>query len=189
MLRPTVYSTIMRSTLFVTLVALVLSACSGIQETEGQPRDEEGPGRENVALDLSTFETFDPSAYPVQPPERRFDVQHDVPDRLMRGEASKGVQRTVEGFRIQIFSTQEKSMAERRLEEARNWWEERRERDDVPGDLFPEQLPTIIEYRQPYYRVRIGSFAERERAEDALAFVQREYPDAFIARSTVTITR
>jgi hypothetical protein len=37
--------------------------------------------------------------------------------------------------------------------------------------------------------VRIGSFAERERAEEALAFVQRKYPDAFIAQSRVTITR
>lgn len=139
--------------------------------------------------DLSTFETFDPSPYAVQPPRRTVDIQHNVPDRLMRGEASKGVRRTVEGFRLQIFSTQEKSVAERQLEEARDWWQAQRQRENVPEDLFPEQLPAIIEYRQPYYRIRIGSFAERERADEALSFVQRKYPDAFIARSTVTITR
>lgn len=179
----------MRPILIFIFASLLFSACSGIQETEGQPRDEEPDARE-ATVDFSTFETFDPSAYLVQPPERSFDIQHNVPDRLMRGEASRGVQRTVEGFRIQIYSTQEKSMAERKLEEARNWWEDMQERDGGrASDFFPEQLPTIIEYRQPYYRVRIGSFAERERAEEALSFVQREYPDAFIARSIVTITR
>lgn len=179
----------MRSTLLFVFAALLLSACSGVQETEGQPRDEQGPDERETARDLSVFETFDPSAYPVQPPERTFDVEHNVPDQLMRGEASAGTQREVEGFRIQIHSTQEKSTAERRLEEARNWWEEFQEEEDVPDDLFPEELPTIIEYRQPYYRVRVGSFAERERAEAALSIVREKYPDAFIARSRVTINR
>lgn len=169
--------------------ALFISACSGIQETGGQPRDEPEPDAREVAVDFSAFETFDPAAYPAEPPTRRVDVEHRVPDRLMRGEASRGVQRTVEGFRIQVYSTQEKSTAERRLEEARNWWEDVQDRSDVPDDLFPEQLPTLIEYRQPYYRVRIGSFAEREQADEALELVQREFPDAFIARSTVTIAR
>lgn len=178
----------MRPIFIFVFASLLFSACSGVQETEGQPRDEEPDARETT-VDFSTFETFDPSAYPVQAPQRSFDVQHSVPDRLMRGEASRGVQRTVEGFRIQIYSSQEKSAAERRLEEARNWWEEMQERGNTDDNLFPEQLPTIIEYRQPYYRVRIGSFAERGQAEEALEFVQREYPDAFIARSTVTITR
>jgi hypothetical protein len=107
----------------------------------------------------------------------------------MRGEASRGVRRTVEGFRIQIFSSQQKTVAERRLTGAREWWGQLRQQEDVQDDLFAEELPAVIEYRQPYYRVRIGSFAERERAEAALAVVKRQYPDAFIARSTVTITR
>lgn len=173
-----------------TLLFLV-SACSGIQQTEGQPRSDAStePAAEEETADLSAFETFDPSMYAVEPPERSVTIEHTVPDRLMRGEASEGVQRTVEGFRIQVFSSQQKGEAERQLTDARDWWESVREDEEGPDDLFPEQLPAVIEYRQPYYRVRIGSFAEREQANRALEFVKNEYPDAFVARSTVTITR
>jgi len=182
----------MRSTLALVCSALMFlfAACSGVQQTEGQPRDTE-PTRpeQSPTTTLASVETFNPSMYAVQPPQPELDVQHSVPDRLMRGEASKGVRRIVEGFRIQIFSSREKSTAERRRTEARDWWTQISQRADIPEDLFPEQLPTNIAYRPPYYRVRIGSFAERERAEEALAFVQRKYPDAFIAQSRVTITR
>lgn len=182
----------MRPTLAFICVASLLffSACSGVQQTEGQPRDTEpAPSPEDRTVSLASVETFDPSVYTVQPPRPQFDIEHSVPDRLMRGEASKGVRRVVEGFRIQIFSSREKSAAERRRADARAWWEQIRQQAEVPEDLFPEQLPTNIAYRPPYYRVRIGSFAERQRAEEALSFVQRKYPDAFIAQSRVTITR
>lgn len=168
----------------------LFSACSGVQQTEGQPRDREPePSPEERTTSLASVETFDPSGYAVQPPQPQIEIQHTVPDRLMRGEASKGVRRVVEGFRIQIFSSREKSAAERRRAEARDWWTQVQQQAEVSEDLFPEQLPTNIAYRPPYYRVRIGSFADRQRAEEALAFVQRKYPDAFIAQSRVTITR
>jgi len=182
----------MRLPLVISCIALLFfSACSGVQQTEGQPRSDQAPSSapEEETMRLSASETFDPTTYAVQPPQRRITIQHTVPARLMRGEASRGVRRTVEGFRIQIFSSQQKTVAERRLTGAREWWGQLRQQEDVQDDLFAEELPAVIEYRQPYYRVRIGSFAERERAEAALAVVKRQYPDAFIARSTVTITR
>lgn len=177
--------------IFLSLSLLfLLSACSGVQQTEGQPRDmDEAQPAEDPAARFASFETFDPSMYTVTPPAPQFDIAHSVPGRLMQGEATRGVRRVVEGFRIQIFSTNEKSVADRRRAEARSWWEQIQQEEEVPEDLFPAQLPTNIAYRPPYYRVRIGSFAERERAEEALSFVRRKYPDAFIARSRVTITR
>lgn len=182
----------MRLPLLISCVALLFfSACSGVQQTEGQPRSEQQPAEERSEETnrLSAFETFDPAMYTVAPKQREVTIQHVVPARLMQGEASRGIRRTVEGFRIQIFSSQQKTVAERRLTEARDWWAQQRQQEDVPDDLFAEVLGAVIEYRQPYYRVRIGSFAERDRAEEALTVVKRQYPDSFIARSTVTITR
>lgn len=182
---------VMRPSLVFICAALMLfvSACSGVQQTEGQPRSEPASPSPDATISLSAVETFDPTTYAVQPPQRRVEVSHGVPDRLMRGEASRGIRRTVEGFRIQIFSSQEKSIAERRLTDARDWWRQKQHEEGVPNELFPDRLPALIEYRPPYYRVRIGSFAEREQAEQALELVRPRYPDAFIARSTVTITR
>jgi len=105
----------------------------------------------------------------------------------MRGQADKGVTQTVEGFRIQVYSAQDKQSADQFREQVRQWWAEAQE--DVPEDVFGRSLPIVVEYGQPYYRVRIGAFATRDEASDALSFVQREFTDAFVARSTVTITR
>jgi hypothetical protein len=60
---------------------------------------------------------------------------------------------------------------------------------DAPQDIFRSQPPIVIEYSQPYYRVRIGAFADRQEASDALEFIREEYSGAFVARSTVTIVR
>jgi len=59
-------------------------------------------------------------------------------------------------------------------------------KDEAP-DVFQDQPPIVIEYSQPYYRVRIGAFADRGEAEEALEFVTKKYDGAFVAQSTVTV--
>lgn len=133
------------------------------------------------------METFDVAQYATPPPARELDVQHQVPVQLMQGRADEGVTQTIDGFRVQVYSAQDKQSAEEFRERVRQWWSGAR--DDAPEDIFRGQLPIVVEYGQPYYRVRIGAFASREEAAEALTFVQDEFADAFVARSTVTITR
>jgi len=180
------------SFLFACAIGLLIAACSGPpQVTDGSQTggpSAGGPdGPEARRTSLAEAETFDVTQYPTPPPSREVDVQHQVPDRLMRGQADKGVTQTVEGFRIQVYSAQDKQSADQFREQVRQWWSEAQE--DVPEDVFGRSLPIVVEYGQPYYRVRIGAFATRDEASDALSFVQREFTDAFVARSTVTITR
>lgn len=104
----------------------------------------------------------------------------------MQGRATQGVQRTVEGFRIQIFSARDKQDAQAFREEVRQWWEGNKEK--APISVLGEEPPIVVKYTQPYYRVRIGAFAERNVAEEALEFVRQSYSNAFIARGTVTVT-
>ena len=105
----------------------------------------------------------------------------------MRGRADEGVKQTVEGFRIQVFSAQDQEAAQDFRERVRRWWEE--VQGGAPQELFQTQPPIVIEYSQPYYRVRLGAFADRDVATDALEFVRNEYSGAFVARSTVTVVR
>ena len=135
---------------------------------------------------MAEYETFDPSGYEAQFPERTVGITHQVPGRLMRGRADEGVRRAIEGFRIQVFSARDKQAAQNFREEIRQWWEENR--DDAPGAALGDDPPIIVKYSQPYYRVRIGAFADREVAEQALAFVNTSYPKAFISRGTVTVS-
>ena len=104
----------------------------------------------------------------------------------MQGQAARGVTRTVEGFRVQVFSARDKQAAQAFREKVRRWWE--RNKEDAPTSVLGEEPPIVVEYTQPYYRGRIGAFAERDAAEEALEFVTRSYDNAFIARGTVTVT-
>jgi hypothetical protein len=135
---------------------------------------------------VAEYETFEPSAYEARPPERAVAVVHRVPERLLQGRADKGVRRTVEGFRIQVFSARDQQAAQDFREKVRQWWEQNTE--EAPESVFGDDPPIVIEYSQPYYRVRIGAFADRDDAEEALAFVNETYDTAFIARGTVTVT-
>lgn len=175
-------------------LALVLSACSGPPQATSDGGRQGGPSVDDAAAergltqsDFAAAETFDPSAYPVQSPKRDVDVTHAVPARLMTSRAAQGVTQTVEGFRIQVYSAQDKRASEEFREEVRQWWQT--VQDEAPGAVFRERPPIVIEYTQPYYRVRIGAFASRDEAEEALSFIHQKYPDAFMARSTVTVTR
>ena len=175
----------------ILLLGLLLAACSGpsqsLPQTGGPApgEDEERTAETRDRAAIAESETFDVSDYPVRPPDRTVEVTHQVPERLMRGRATEGVKQTVEGFRIQVFSAQDQEAARDFREQVRQWWDA--VQGDTPDDIFRQDPPIVIEYSQPYYRVRIGAFAEREEASEALDFVSDEYSGAFIARSTVTV--
>jgi hypothetical protein len=105
----------------------------------------------------------------------------------MRGRADEGIRRTMEGFRIQVFSARDQQAAQDFREQVRQWWEDNK--DQAPRTALTGDPPIIIKYSQPYYRVRIGAFADRDVAEEALEFVSKKYPKAFISRGTVTVMR
>lgn len=187
-----------RYALILACALLVLPACAGLlagqESSSGQDREQEEEGRGEQADRLPTpsgnladYEDFDAAPYREEAPEQeREGLAHEVPARLMEGRAAEGVARTVPGFRIQILSTEDKDEAEQQLSAAARWWENQPE--DAP-DVFPEELPAYIVYRQPYYRVRLGDFTSREEAQKALQVVQRRYGDAFLASGTVTVTQ
>jgi len=171
------------------LAALVLLACSGprsgTEDDSGPSPDADTPtAEERARAAVTKYETFDVSDYPVRGPDRTVDVTHRVPGRLMQGEADKETKQTLEGYRIQVYSAQEQKTSQEFREEVRRWWE--KVKDEAP-DVFQDQPPIVIEYSQPYYRVRIGAFADRGEAEEALEFVTKKYDGAFVAQSTVTV--
>lgn len=176
-----------RFPLLVFLVMGMLSACTGPSQTSGESGPAEpSPDPSERGASVAEYETFDPSVYEARAPERTVEVAHQVPVRLMQGQAEEGVTRTVEGFRIQVFSARDKQAAQDVREKVRQWWEQNK--DEAPTSVLGEDPPIVVQYSQPYYRVRMGAFAEREVADEALEFVNKEYPKAFISRGTVTVT-
>lgn len=168
--------------LFLLVAALGLAACSAPRETttEPPPIEESGP---------PSYETFDPSDYDAEPPPPQTEIVHDVPAVLMEGtieETASDGPRTVQGYRIQVYSSSNKASAEGVRDEAASWWRTVQTDPDAL-ELLPNGLPMEVDFNQPYYRVRLGAFEYRREAEQAIRVIQRRFPDAFIVPDTVTV--
>jgi len=164
---------------------LLIAGCASPRETRRPEPQEELP---TPAVRMSDFEDFDSAPYREQPPQRQTDIQHDVPAQLMQGQAESGGTSRSRGFRVQVYSTIDKSTAVRQEEELKTWWQQNA--DNAPPDLFTgSQLPIYVVYIQPYYRVRIGNFTTRDAADRARRFLAQRYPDAFLVPDTVIVTR
>ncbi len=170
-------------------VALCLTACSGGARTTETPEpvvvEPVGP------TSYPAYETFDPSDYDAEPPDApaRAEVEHDVPAALMAGtivEAEPDEPRTVQGFRIQTFSSESKATADGARDALEAWWEDAR-RGAAAREAFPYGFGTEVVFNRPYYRVRGGAFEFRDEADAALRLVRERFPEAFIVPDRVTL--
>ena len=173
------------------LAALLLcAACSGSRGAA----DGDGPDQDPNAVEtinLADYEDFDPAAYEEEPPTPTTTIVHDVPESLLQGQVEQQVGETGPGYRIQIYSSQDKRDADRRVENAVAWWRQQVQfgtlADVYSGNLSPP--PVYLDFRQPYYRVRMGNFSTRSEAQAVLQLIETQFPDAFIAPDTVTLRR
>lgn len=166
----------------VVACAVALAACSGPSGPSGPAVPDEPPDERPTYPD---YETFDPGGYDAPPPTPTTTVEHDVPARLMEGRVvvpGQSGERVVDGFRVQVFSSDSRDAAEAVRAEAAAWWRDARATAGAPDDLTPE-----VAYQRPYYRVRLGGFEFRDEAERALAFVRARFPEAFVVPDRVTI--
>jgi hypothetical protein len=136
---------------------------------------------------MSDYEDFDASGYREPSPGEEAGIEHDVPENLMEGRADSGVRTSVQGFRVQVYSTLDKSAAVQQEEAAKDWW--RVTQQDAPQGVFAGDMPVSIVYIQPYYRVRIGNFTSRDAAESARSYLAQRFPEAFIVPDTISVTR
>lgn len=198
------------SVLTYTLCLLFAVGCTGPKESgPSTPADDEATVVDDV--DLAQYERFDADRYrepELAPPT----VQHDVPARLMQGEAGAGQIVEQDGFRIQIVSSLDRRAAETVQSEFSRSWQVLTgstpedslggplpevltgEEDDDPVEsdstwirAFDAEPETYLLYRQPYYRVRVGNYADRAEAEVALRAIEEVYPEAFIVPDRVQV--
>ncbi len=171
--------------LWLLVPALVLAACSGSRgATSTEPGDTEQP-----EVRMADVEDFDPTPYRDAAPETEHPaVKHDVPALLLENRAGEGLAEIVSGFRIQLFQSLQKEEAISLEEEVHQWWQQLRGQGRLP-DRLPEELPVYVQYRQPYYRVRVGDFLSRGDADSLLKLVVVRFPGAFVAPDEIMVLR
>lgn len=92
------------------------------------------------------------------------------------GEKKENEVQSHRGFRIQILSTQDARFADEILEDFEDW---------IRSVSAPPWPQGYIRFQQPYYRVQVGDFADREKAMEFSEFLRLRYRDAWVIHSRI----
>ena len=117
--------------------------------------------QEGISIDWAEYEDFSLDAY--QEEVKNFSTWsiHDVPDILLAPSMDSLTSRVEQnGFRIQLLATLDKLEADQAVEDALVWWEEF-EMSSSYREVYAQnesEPPVYLDFRAPYYRVRIGNF-------------------------------
>jgi hypothetical protein len=164
------------------ILLVAVAACSGagrVTETETRPESA-------ARMDTVVAETFDITPYRDEPAEVPTDPEHDVPAPLMDNRADAGIEVTLDGFRVQVFSTLEEAEAAAAEEAARALWEETIAAAE-PGAQLPADLQVYRLFRQPYYRIRVGDFTDRAEADRVALLFASRFEGALVVPDQVTV--
>lgn len=87
-------------------------------------------------------------------------------------------------YHVQLDMKKDKDAADRRLTDALAWWHKHGS-ETVPGpSAVPDSSrdrPLRLVWKAPFYRVRLGPYASRSQAEQALSAIRASFPEAFVA--------
>lgn len=81
-----------------------------------------------------------------------------------------------DGFRVQILSTRNKELADSVASAFQLW---------ADTTIAGYQAGVYQSFRQPYYKVRVGDFHEREQANQFSRLVKYVYPDAWVVHDRI----
>jgi len=153
------------------ITALTLAACGAPRSPETAPAvgarpfsfdpAEHGPG----PLPEDVEETI----RSLRPPPAQVDTPAVVAAPAKRDTSWT----TTNGYRIQIFTSTTRELAEAEALKAR--------------ERFPSDSVYIL-FQSPWHRVRVGDFATRQDAEEKIVEAKEKgYPDAFWVRSQIRV--
>ena len=104
--------------------------------------------------------------------------QHDIPEAFLKKDTTdNSYSNPFDGFRIQVLSTRDINLADSVSTEFRLW----------ADSTFANYVPTAyVFFRQPYYKVHIGDFQDRQRANTLSRIIKRKYPDAWVVHDRIS---
>ncbi len=98
-------------------------------------------------------------------------LSNEIPDILRADSLGRATTVRNNGFRIQIMNTRD-------VREAESY---KRSFDDWASNVFPANFVfTYVLYKQPFYRVHVGDFRSRNKAQEFANRVKERFPDAWV---------
>lgn len=118
---------------------------------------------------------------PIESYRSRFADQialsyNEIPEIYLQVEEEDRQRQSNRGYRIQIISTQDARLANEIQDDFEEW---------ISDVTAPPHARTYMLFQQPYYRVQVGDFLDREKAMEFTEFVRLRYPDAWVIHSQI----
>lgn len=136
--------------------------------TDTKPYDFRSEGKIPPLTDVAN----EPDIEEIGITESAIDVtEAEAPPDTVRQSAPRDT--LIDGFRAQVFATADREIAENAARVA----------TERLG------LPSYVELNGGVYKVRVGDFATRPEADEALAAIRRQYTDAWVVPSKIRAVR
>ncbi|WP_310685435.1 SPOR domain-containing protein [Aliifodinibius sp. S!AR15-10] len=163
--------------LFIITALILFAGLYSCQITERATHDRPGATASD-SLAASTEGGLQLAAYRNSLSDLYSTQNHDMPAFFMESYDSDGSgnRDPFQGFRIQLISTRNVSMADSVAKSFRIW------SDTTITGFTPETYTT---FQQPHYRVHVGDFNNRQRAIEFSQLVKRKYPDAWVVHDRI----
>ncbi len=104
--------------------------------------------------------------------------QHDMPEHLLeKASAGQNINRDPrDGYRIQILSTRNMQLADSVSVQYENW---------ADTTITGYQGEAYVSFKQPFYKVHIGDFQQRDQAIKYSNLIKQKYPDAWVVHDEI----
>lgn len=161
----------------VLMSLLLITACSS---TEQARKGDERPERETTP-ELAETASENLADLLTRTRNRLSDVhftlQHDVPDAFLKVDTTENIYfNPFEGYRIQILSSREVHVADSVSTQFRLW------ADTTLTGYTPK---AYVFFKQPYYKVHVGDFQSRDKANILSRIIKKKYPEAWVVHDRI----
>lgn len=104
--------------------------------------------------------------------------KQDMPEAFLKADSAneRDNRNPYDGYRIQILSTRDVEHADSVANSFRSW---------ADSTISGYQAKTYQSFRQPHYRVHIGDFQQREKANEFSRLIKFQYPDAWVVHDRI----
>lgn len=104
--------------------------------------------------------------------------KQDIPEIYLKADSSdEQINRNpYDGFRIQILTTRNVEQADSVANSFRMW------ADSTIAGYMPD---AYVSFRQPYYKVHVGDFQQRNQANKFSRLIKSKYPDAWVVHDRI----
>lgn len=104
--------------------------------------------------------------------------KQDMPDSFLKeSESDESLNRDpYDGYRVQILSTRKVEVADSVANSFRIW---------ADTTITGYEAEAYLSFKQPYYKVHIGDFQQRDKANSFSQLLKKRYPDAWVVHDRI----